>query len=80
MTGALKLCSFDAALALRPAVPTLFHAGRTDQCGTFYPEDDSPSVIVVGSMAEPSRIHALARRHGMESSLLLQFARQGEAA
>ncbi|KQP20569.1 hypothetical protein [Pseudorhodoferax sp. Leaf267] len=60
-----------------PMVPLLQHAGCTDQCGTFLPEDDGPPVLVVGSLASPERMAALARRHGLEVDTLLASATTG---
>lgn len=63
--------------ARMPVVPVLAHAGCTDQCGTFIPEEDGPPVLIVGSNARIEKIIALARRHGLDASVLHAFARSG---
>ena len=60
-----------------PVVPVLRHAGSTDYCGTFIPEDDSPPVLIIGARVNAERIEALARRHGLDVAMLLAFARAG---
>jgi hypothetical protein len=57
--------------------PTLHHAGHTDTCGTFYPEDDSPPVVSIGSRAAEERIERLAARHGLDARALNLWARRG---
>lgn len=54
----------------------LQHAGDTDVCGTFTPEDDSPTCIVVGACASAERLRRLAARHHLEPESLLIFARR----
>lgn len=60
------------------AIPArvLQHVGDSDVCGTFTPEDDSPTYIVVGARASPDRLHRLAAKHGLEPEALLMFARR----
>lgn len=54
----------------------LQHAGDTDVCGTFSPEDDSPTRIVVGARASTERLRRLAAKHRLEPESLLLFARR----
>lgn len=54
----------------------LQHAGDTDVCGTFMPEDDSPTCIVVGARASAERLRRLAAKHHLEPESLLLFARR----
>lgn len=54
----------------------LQHAGDTDVCGTFTPEDESPTCIVVGARASAERLRRLAARHRLEPESLLLFARR----
>lgn len=54
----------------------LQHAGDTDVCGTFTPEDDSPTCLVVGARASAERLRRLAARHHLEPESLLLFARR----
>lgn len=54
----------------------LQHAGDTDVCGTFTPEDDSPTYIVVGARASAARLRRLAAKHSLEPEALLMFARR----
>nr|WP_145546407.1 hypothetical protein [Variovorax boronicumulans] len=66
----------DTATA-HPVVPVLQHAGHSDHCGTFMPEDDAPPVLVIGSRAAAEKIEGLAKRHGLSAGMLLAFARAG---
>lgn len=68
---------------LRRAKPTanrparmLQYVGNAATCGTFVPEDDGPTVIVVGSRAPRKALACLARKHGLELAALETFARQ----
>jgi hypothetical protein len=63
--------------AAMPA-PYLRHAGCTDQCGTFTPEDDSPPELWIGSRASDERIERLAVKHGFDPRTLIYFARNGK--
>lgn len=54
----------------------LQHAGDNDICGTFTPEDDSPTCIVVGARASAECMRRLAARHHLEPESLLLFARR----
>lgn len=62
--------------APRPVTPArmLKHAGNTSECGTFFPEDGGPVVLVIGSQAPKEAIRRLARFHTLEASALLAFA------
>ena len=51
-----------AAPTCTPVAPVLQHAGCSDQCGTFPPEDDAPPVLVVGAMASHDRVVPLLLR------------------
>lgn len=51
----------------------LQHAGDTDACGTFTPEDEGPTRIVVGSRAPRMAVCRLASRHGLQAEDLLAF-------
>lgn len=53
----------------------LQHAGHTDVCGTFTPEDDGPICIEVGARASAERLRRPARHH-LEPESLLIFARR----
>ena len=63
-----------------PVVPLLQHAGRSDQCGTFTPEEDGPPVVIVGTLASDESISNVARRHGLDFHLVQAFARKGGVA
>jgi hypothetical protein len=52
----------------------LQHAGNTDACGTFTPEDGGPTALVVGTRASKDDLRRLAARHGLELDALLRFA------
>lgn len=56
--------------------PILRHAGFTEQCGTFTPEDDGPPELWIGSRASDERIARLAARHGFDTRALIYFARK----
>jgi hypothetical protein len=63
-----------------PVVPLLQHAGCSDQCGTFTPEDDGPPVVIVGALASDESIRSVARRHGLDFLVVQAFARKGGVA
>lgn len=63
---------------LKAPAPILRHAGCTDHCGTFTPEDDSPPVLLIGSRASDERLERLAAKHGFDSRTLVYFARNGK--
>lgn len=63
-----------------PAVPVLQHAGHSDQCGTFTPENDGPPVVMVGALASEEALSSVSRRHGLDFQLVRAFAREGGAA
>lgn len=54
----------------------LQHAGDTDACGTFTPEDGGPVAIVVGARASLEKLRSLAARHRLETDALVIFARR----
>lgn len=54
----------------------LQHAGDSDACGTYTPEDGSPMAIVVGARAPVDKLRNLAARHGLEVDALVLFARR----
>lgn len=54
----------------------LQHAGATDVCGTFTPEDDGPVCIVVGALACAETLRRLAAKHHLEPEFLLLFSRR----
>lgn len=58
-------------------VPLLCHAGSTDCCGTFIPEDDSPPVLIIGARASADKVQAQASRHSLDVAMLLAFSRSG---
>lgn len=62
----------------KPVLPSrlLQHAGDSTVCGTFVPDDDGPTAIVVGARAPRDAIARLARKHGLETEALEVFARQ----
>jgi hypothetical protein len=54
----------------------LQHVCGSDVCGTFQPEDDGPTFIVVGERAPAERLRRLAAKHHLEPESLLLFARR----
>jgi hypothetical protein len=61
---------------LMGAIPDrlLQHAGDCATCGTFTPEDGSPTAIVIGSRAPIDSLRRLAVRHRLETEALIAFA------
>ena len=55
----------------------LRHAGQSETCGTFTPEDQGAPVMLVGSLAGIDRLTKLAQRHGIEPRTLIDYARKG---
>jgi len=53
----------------------LHHAGDSDACGTFTPEDDGPTCIVIGTRAPMNKLLSLAAKHHLEVAALARFAR-----
>jgi hypothetical protein len=51
----------------------LQHAGDTDACGTFTPEGDAPTALVIGARAPRLAVARLARRHGLQVEDLIAF-------
>ena len=53
----------------------LQHAGDTDACGTFTPENGGPTAIVIGARASMEALRRLAARHQLEPDALVLFAK-----
>jgi hypothetical protein len=53
----------------------LQHAGDSDACGTFTPEDGGPTAIVIGARAPAEALMRLATRHNLEPAALALFAK-----
>jgi hypothetical protein len=51
----------------------LQHAGDTATCGTFTPEDDSPTALVIGARASKRAVQRLAERHRLQPEDLYAF-------
>lgn len=65
------------SLTSAPPERMLQHAGDCATCGTFTPEDDGPTAIVIGSRAPLDSLRRLAVKHRLEPEALIAFAHGG---
>ncbi|NPC57858.1 hypothetical protein [Caenimonas soli] len=76
-SGARRVLRHARTRGYRPCIPArmLQHAGDSEACGTFTPEDGGPTAIVIGARAPMYSLRRLAARHNLEVDALALFAR-----
>lgn len=55
--------------------PELHFGGQNDKCMLFTPEDDSPRVLMIGSLVSDERLERVALKYGLDPEAVRAFVK-----